>query len=150
MKRESILNCFALTIISFFLITKWWYVLVIDGTDEIMYGFPFIYTCRGFHTSLSSQYFLLELTIDFLLYFGFWLTFGYLFSKYLFPIKLNKTIRSILFMTCGLILLFQILMNSIGDNYFSYHREFEYTNFTSGVDIFGKEIKRPNYDDFVK
>ncbi len=93
---------------------------------------------------------MLELTIDFLLYFGFWLTFGYLFSKYLFPIKLNKTIRSILFMTCGLILLFQILMNSIGDNYFSYHREFEYTNFTSGVDIFGKEIKRPNYDDFVK
>ncbi len=42
-KRESILNCFALTIIYFFLITKWWYVLVIDGTDEIMYGFPFHY-----------------------------------------------------------------------------------------------------------
>ena len=150
MTRKSILNCFSLTVISFFLITKWWYVLVIDGTDEIMYGFPFIYTCRGFHTSLSSQYFLLEFTIDFLLYFGFWLTLNYLFSKYLFPIKLNKTIRSLLFMTCGLILLFQILMNHIGENYYSYYREFEYTYFTSGVDIFGKENKRPNYDDFVK
>ena len=34
---------FPLTIIVFILFSKWWIVNVVDGTDGIMYGFPFIY-----------------------------------------------------------------------------------------------------------
>ncbi|MEM6768710.1 MAG: hypothetical protein AAF655_27470, partial [Bacteroidota bacterium] len=50
-----------LTIISFFLVTKWWFVAVEDAPDSWMYGFPFPYLCEGWHTSLSLQVFLKEL-----------------------------------------------------------------------------------------
>ncbi|WP_234859378.1 hypothetical protein [Aquimarina aquimarini] len=36
-----------ITIISFTLFTKWWHVLVLDGPDEILTGFPFPYKCNG-------------------------------------------------------------------------------------------------------
>ena len=60
-----------LTIISFLVFDKWWYALVTDGTDEIFYGFPLPYTCPGFHTSMSKQFFLMEFVIDFVTYFIF-------------------------------------------------------------------------------
>lgn len=148
--NKPVLNCLYLTILSFFAITKWWYVLVVDGTDEVMYGFPFIYTCRGFHTSLSSQYFILELVVDFSIYYIFWMSFNYLFTKYVYSFTLKKWLQNILLLTCGLILALQIFMNSIGDNVYSFYRNFDYTYFTSGVDFFGVQNGRPNYNDFIK
>jgi len=148
--RKSTINCLTLTILSFFVITKWWYVLVIDGTDEIMYGFPFIYTCSCFHTSLCSQYFILELTIDFSIYFLFWFILNFLFTKYIYSFSVNKWLRRILFIICGLILSFQFFMNSIGENTYSLYRNFDYTYFTSGFDFFGIPNEHPNYNEFIK
>jgi hypothetical protein len=49
-----------LTIISFLLVTKWWYVLPIDSPHSIMIGFPLAYSCKGWHTSMSEQYFIIN------------------------------------------------------------------------------------------
>lgn len=148
--KKSTVNCLALTILSFFLITKWWYVLVVDGTDEIMYGFPFIYTCRCFHTSLCSQYFILELCSDFLIYFIFWIIINFLFTKYVYSFSVNKWIRRVLFITCGFILAFQIFMNTVDENTYALYRSFHQTYLTSGIDFFGVPNERPDYNDFKK
>ena len=68
-----------LTIIIFILFSKWWIADVVDASDYIMYGFPLIYKCPAFHTSLAQQYFIMELFIDILAYFS--LVFSLLFLK---------------------------------------------------------------------
>lgn len=83
-----------LTLISFGIITKWSYGIVIDGTDEFLYGFPLIYKCDGFHTSLSTQYFLTEMTINLLTYFAFWLIIT-LILNLIWKINISKRISKI-------------------------------------------------------
>ena len=71
MNRKLILSLnFPLTIIIFMLFTKWWIVDIVDGTDGIMYGFPFIYKSPAFYTSTAEKYFLIELIADLSIYFG--------------------------------------------------------------------------------
>lgn len=91
-KMKKILNItILLTIISFSIFTKWWYVLPVDGTDDIMYGFPLIYE----YPCCSSMEFgiiLSHLIIDILVYFVFWFVIVFVINKYLFKIKLPKFI----------------------------------------------------------
>ena len=63
MKRLILRLILPLTLILFAIITKWSYGVIVDGTDEFFYGFPLIYKCDGFHTSLSTQYFLIEMKV---------------------------------------------------------------------------------------
>jgi hypothetical protein len=57
-----------LTIISMFIITKWWYALPVDGPDKMYWGFPFAFMGEGFHTSMSLQFFILAFLADFIVY----------------------------------------------------------------------------------
>ncbi len=83
MSRQLIINLvFPLTVIVFLLFTKWWIVDVVDGTDGIMYGFPFIYQAPAFYTSVAQEYFLLELITDLLFYFSLILGVSYFTNKY--------------------------------------------------------------------
>jgi hypothetical protein len=68
MKKNIIRLILPVTLILFTLFTKWWYVFP-DGPPVMAYGFPLIYKCPGFHTSLSMQYFVLEMIADLLFYF---------------------------------------------------------------------------------
>ena len=69
MKNLIIRFTLPITILSFVLITKWWYGADLDVKDAFFYGFPMIYKCEGFHTSMSTQYFVLELAVNFIAYF---------------------------------------------------------------------------------
>ncbi|WP_294821929.1 hypothetical protein [uncultured Flavobacterium sp.] len=62
-----------LTLFSFVLITKWAYVLPEDAPADMLFGFPLPYRCSGWHTSLSTQFFIAEMVFDLLVYFVFWL-----------------------------------------------------------------------------
>src|SRR5690606_578590 len=80
-----------LTIITFALFTKWWYVLPVDGTDEIMIGFPLTYEypcCSSMEFMIISSH----LIIDVLAYFTFWFVIVLIINKYLVEIKLSKFI----------------------------------------------------------
>ena len=46
----------------------WWFALPIDGPDKFYWGFPFAFLGEGFHTSMSYQFFILELIADFIIY----------------------------------------------------------------------------------
>ena len=125
-----------MTLISFGIITKWSYGIVIDGTDEFLYGFPLIYKCDGFHTSLSTQYFLTEMLINLLTYFAFWLIITLILNQ-IWKINITKRIAKIFWIGFGILFLgFAYLSNDLDDRYLI-NREFDVEIFDSGITIFG-------------
>lgn len=86
-----------LTVISFILFTKWWYVQVVDWVDEIMIGFPLPYTCPCFHTSICQQVFILELVADLITYFLFWLFVVLFVNRFIIKINPKKVVTIVLY-----------------------------------------------------
>jgi len=139
-----------LTIISFVIITKWSYGVVVDGTDEFLYGFPLIYKCRGFHTSLSTQYFLTEMTVNFLTYFVFWFIITFTVNQF-WKVNITKLISKIFWIGFGVLFLgFLYLSNDLDDRYLI-KRDFEVKIFDSGFTIFENHSKnREKYQSEIK
>jgi hypothetical protein len=124
-----------LTIISFGIITKWWYGLAIDAKDVFFYGFPLIYKCEGFHTSLSTLYFLTEMTINLLTYFAFWLLITLTVNRF-WKINIPKRISKIFWIGFGILFLgFLYLSNALNDLYLI-KRDFDVKIFDSGFTLF--------------
>ena len=126
-----------LTLISFGVITKWSYGIVVDGTDEFFYGFPLIHKCRGFHTSLSTQYFVTEMTINLLTYFAFWLITTWIASR-LWKIGISKLVSKIFWIGFGVFVLGFIYLSKDLDDRYLIKRDFDIKIFKSGITIFGK------------
>lgn len=68
MRKLFISAVLPLTVLLFFVWTKWWYVLPEDGPDKLFWGFPFAFMGEGFHTSMSFQFFVLPFVADFMIY----------------------------------------------------------------------------------
>lgn len=145
MKNLTFKLVIPLTIISFLIFTKWWYALPTDAPDTIFYGFPFIYTCQGWHTSMSLQVFILEFLADFTVYFLFWIIFIFLIHKFLIKLKPNKFLTIFLWIICGFIIVFESLILTNKDNVFEIKRPFEIKVFETGYKFIWKREKRPNY-----
>lgn len=92
MKRLILKVVLPLTIISFFLFTKCWFAEVDDAPNTILHGFPLIFLSEGWHTSMSFQIFLLELFIDFFVYFFFWLIVIFVINRFVIKIKPSQII----------------------------------------------------------
>ena len=107
------------------LISKWWIADVVDGTEGIMYGFPFIYKSPAFYTSMAEEYFLIELFADFLIYFVIIIGIVYIFNRFLFEIKNRKIISVILYIIAALLLILKLFLISISDSKFSLKRDFD-------------------------
>ncbi len=121
-----------LTIISFVIFTKWWYVEVVDGPPEILTGFPLPYMCPGWHTSLSLQIFVSGLIIDFLSYFAFWSILTLIVNRFIIEIKLNKILTIFLLTVAGLLSVGMIFIGSNPDNIYTINRDFEIEILDSG------------------
>lgn len=135
-----------LTIISFFIITKWWYA-GFDGSDEFFYGFPLPYTIRGFHTSLSLQIFIKELIIDLFTYFSIWLITLFIINKTFIKIKVHKIIAFFLVLIASLITTFSIFVFSQPNNiiYWEKPKNFELEIFETGYKFIWEEQFQPDY-----
>lgn len=126
----------SLTLISLGIITKWSYGIIVDGTDEFLYGFPLIYKCDGFHTSLSTQYFLTEMAVNLLTYFAFWLIITWVLNRF-WNIDIPKLISKIFWIGFGVLFFgFLYLSNDLDDQY-ELKRDFDVKIFDSGISIFG-------------
>lgn len=79
------------TILSMFMVTKWWYALPVDGPDKMYWGFPFAFMGEGFHTSMSLQFFILEFLADFVVYYTIILLLDLAFTKWFPTIQIRKT-----------------------------------------------------------
>lgn len=56
----------------------------------MMAGFPFPYVCDGWFTSMSNQFFVTELIIDFLIYILFWLLLIFSINRFFVKITISS------------------------------------------------------------
>ena len=134
-----------LTVISFVAFTKWWYVLVTDGTDTFFRGFPFAYICDGWATSMSLYVFIPPLIADVFIYFAFWFIAVYCIRRYLVPIKINKFITTILLSITILIIAFNTWVLSFKENEFYFKRDFDIEIMTTGNRFIWQSKQRPDF-----
>ncbi len=139
-----------LTLISFGIITKWSYGIAIDAKDVFFYGFPMIYKCEGFHTSMSTQYFLTEMTINLLTYFAFWLIITWTINRF-WKINITKLISKIFWIGFGILFIgFAYMSIDLDDRYLT-KRDFDVKIFDSGITIFGTHsTDREKYQNEMK
>ncbi|WP_203256252.1 hypothetical protein [Hyunsoonleella ulvae] len=138
------------TLVSFGAVTKWWYGIAIDAKDVYFYGFPLIYKCEGFHTSMSTQYFLTEMVINLLVYFIFWLII-ILSVNHFWKINIPKKISRIFWIGFWVLLSgFIYLSNDLDDRYLI-KRSFDVKIFDNGITIFESHyIDREKYQLEIK
>jgi len=150
MKKLIIRLTVPLTLISFGIITKWSYGLVIDGKDVFFYGFPMIYKCEGFHNSLSTQYFLTEMIINLFTYTAFWLIITFMLHR-TWNINIPRRLSNLFWIGFTFLFLgFAYVSNDLDDRYFR-QRNFEVKLFDSGISIFGIHPKdREKYQTEMK
>lgn len=146
MKRLLLSFTLPLTILTFGCITKWSYGVVIDGTDEFLYGFPLIHKCRGFHTSLSTQYFACEMLVNFLTYFLF-LTLITLLLNRKWTIKIPVKITKLFWIGFGIFFAGFIHLTTSLDDRYKIKRDFDVVIFDEGLSIFNQHPDYVNYTD---
>lgn len=113
-----------LTLVSFALFTKWWYVAV-DGPNSEMHGFPLPFVCEGWHTSMSLQFFLFEFLVDLVFYFLVWTGIIYLTNRFLIKIKIHKIVLIILLSFSGIVILGGAFVASRSENIFKIRKTFD-------------------------
>ena len=149
--RKLIINLvLPLTIIIFILFSKWWIVDVVDGTDGIMYGFPFIYKAPAFYTSMAEEYFILELIADLIIYFGVVFGIVYLINEFLFAITIRKLISVSLFIVSSLLISFELLFAFMPENKFSSIRDYEIEIKKTGFEFPFNNTDRKEFDNYHK
>ena len=145
MKQLILKIVIPLTIISFATYTKWWYVLVVDGTDEILTGFPLPFVCRGWHTSGSLQIFMAEFLIDLLIYFLTWLSIIFCISRLLVKFNASKVLTILFYSLAALIVLATSFIASNSNNLFYLKRNFDIEIMETGYKFSWQDIERPDY-----
>jgi len=135
---------FPVTIISMFLVTKWWYALPVDGPDKMYWGFPFVFMGEGFHTSMSYQFFMLEFLADFTIYFFFWMILIYFFYRLLPNIRVHRNISKILWsLTLIFIFGFGIIVGT-SNSIFKTKRDYDYTVMVTGYVFIWQSTPQPD------
>lgn len=132
-----------LTIISFVVFTKWWYVTV-NGFDEVLTGFPIPFMSPCWHTSLCLQVFVFGLIIDVLTYFVFWLIIIFVVNRFLVKINLNKAVTITLLSFSGLLFTGMIVIGSFSDNIYTWKRSFDIKVLETGYQFYWDEQYKPD------
>jgi len=139
---------FPITIIVFILLTKWWIVDVIDGSDCVMYGFPLIYKSPAFYTSLAEQYFVKEFLIDFLFYFVSVFGILFLINKFISELKLKRKLLIIIYVIAGILFGLETLMATVFETSFSIQRDFDIVVKQTGAKFYFSDKERKEFDKF--
>lgn len=137
-----------ITIITFSIFTKWWYVLPVDGPDTVMSGFPLIWLSDGWHTSLSLQIFVTELIVNLLVYFLFWSVLIFSINRHIIVIKIPKMVTILLLTVTGLIVIGAIWIGTMPEHIYKTKRDFDIEVLTTGYKFMWQPQSRPNYEDY--
>lgn len=133
-----------MSILSFMFITQWHYGYIVDGGKEFLYGFPFIYKCRGFHTSLSAQYFVLEAILNFISYFLIWLVISVALNK-IWTINIPRKITRIFWISYAVILAGFIYLSNGTDDIYLWKCDFEVEVYDSGFSFLESHPDRESF-----
>jgi|LakMenE18May11ns_1017448.scaffolds.fasta_scaffold9785333_1 hypothetical protein len=141
---------FPLTIIIFILFTKWWIVDVVDGTDGIMYGFPFIYKSPTFASSMAEEYFITELIIDFAVYLGLITVLIYAINRFVYKFKFGKIVSIFLIVSSSLLISLELFLALWPDNMISLKRDNEIKIKETGLKFYFDSSEHSNFDNYHK
>lgn len=143
MKQLNIKLALAMSFISMFLLTKWWFALPVDGPDNLYWGFPFAFMGEGFHNSMSYQFFILEFTANFATYFAFWVIVLLSINKWIpnfkIPSIVSKTIWSLALLLC----IGFVGVVSISNPIFHFKRPYEWKILETGNVFIWENTPRP-------
>lgn len=131
-----------LTIVSFTMFTKWWYVAV-DDYREILRGFPLAFVCRGWHTSMSLQIFLFEFIVDVFVYFLFWFLLILAATRTRKVIRVPRFLTIIMLATSGLCMIILVALASNPDNLYTTRRPFDFKLIETGYRFIWEDETRP-------
>lgn len=122
-----------LTILSYLLFDKWWYVNVTDGPDMVAHGFPLISNAPSMASSMEMVYFVPETVINMACYFIFWLVIVFIVTRWIVAIRLPSLVAKIC--NAGLLLWLLVFawISIIEHTDFSWDHENEMTVIDSGL-----------------
>lgn len=134
MRRHVFTFTLPLAILLFALVTQWSFGVVTDWKHEIFYGFPFIYKCNGWHTSLSTQYFVLEMTLNFLCYVLFSFLITVLVNKK-WSIRIPKAITITFWSVFGVFFAAFVYFSNELDDIYHLKRDFDVEIYDRGFSV---------------
>lgn len=144
MKRLVFRFVLPITVISFVSVTKWWHVKIDDTPDLRLYGFPLPYRGPGLHTSLSTNFFVIEFTIDILFYFLCIYMISYVANCHIWKFSISKKGAVVLWTIAFLIVSYPLMLASLSDNVFIAHRDFSIEVVSSGIS-FITDAHKPDF-----
>ncbi len=148
MKRLILNIVLPLTIITFSVFTKWWYVLPVDAPDTMMIGFPLVWLSDGWHTSGSLQIFVGELILDIAAYFLVLLFVFYAINRFFIEIKVPKMITAFCYIIVGIICFVAISIGSMEEHIYTANRDFEFEVLDTGYRFIWEDQDRPIYEHY--
>jgi len=143
MKQLNIKLALAISIISMFLLTKWWFALPVDGPDKLYWGFPFAFMGEGFHTSMSYQFFIIEFISNFVVYFSFWVALILTVNKLTPNFKLSAILSKIIFSLALLLCIGFGGLISISNPIFHFKRPYDWEILQTGKVFIWENTPRP-------
>ncbi|NHM07504.1 hypothetical protein G4D82_09755 [Flavobacterium sp. CYK-4] len=138
------------TIISFVVFRKWWYVFPVDAPDSMMAGFPLPYVCDGWFTSMSNQFFVMELIIDLVVYFLFWSLLIFIINRFFLKIQVPKILMIFLMSISMLIVCCFIFIASMRENIFILKRDFDVEVKETGYNFIWQNTQRPDVKKYTR
>jgi hypothetical protein len=148
LKQLTVRLILPLAIILFGTITKWWYVLPVDAPDTMMVGFPLAFVSDGWHTSMSLQIFIVELLVDFIVYFSFCFLLIFLVNRYLIKISVPKPVTGAVWTISSLIIAVAIWIASFPDQMIKTSRDWEMKVLVTGYKLTWTYQSRPDLSTF--
>ena len=132
MKQLTIRLVLPITVLSFVLVTKWWYVVPVDARETYFWGFPYAFVGEGWQTSGALQFFIFEGLVDILIYFSCWFALVFLTRKLIFSRPLHKMFTNVLWAIASFVFIGSGII--IGTSYttFKIKRDFDWEIITSG------------------
>lgn len=150
MKQQIRRFIIPLTIISMFLVTKWWYAIPVDGPDKMYWGFPFPFLGEGFHTSMSFQFFVVEFVADLIFYFLVWSCFFHFISKINSISNVSKFLLKTVWSLAFFLGIGFIILVSTSNPIFRFKRDYELKILETGHVFIWQETPRPDINQYEK
>lgn len=144
MKQLILRFILPVTIVSFFLFTKWWYALPVDAPDKLYWGFPLAYVGEGFHTSLSLQFFAIEWVVDVSVYFLLWLAIFFLLKRLRPQFFIKKGVSVLVWSIAVVFLMGAGLVVWLSNPVFHLKRPYEWRVMETGYTFIWQQTPRPD------
>ncbi len=110
-----------------------------------MAGFPFSFVAEGWFTSMSIQLFVIELLVDFIIYFLFWFLMVLLIKRVWTQITISKILKSVCWTLAILTISCWTFIFTISEKQIKLKRDWDMQVLTTGYKFTWTHNNRPDF-----